>query len=224
MLIEIPNVLTPMQLKQIQDKLAHATFIDGKLSAGSAAQRQKNNEELPPNSQLQQELNALVMNNLLRHPIFQSAVLPHRVGSPFYVRYSTGMHYGEHLDDPIMGPMGQQYRSDVSTSLFLNEPDDYQGGELVIKTQFGQQKIKLAAGSAIVYSSTSRHHVAKVTAGERLAAVTWSQSLIRDPDKRQLLYELSLARDSLLRSAPESQESQYVDSSYMNLMRMWSEL
>ncbi len=224
MLIEIANVLTPIQLKQVQEKLAQATFIDGKLSAGSSAQRHKNNEELSPSSQLQQELNALVMNNLLRHPTFQSAVLPHRVGSPFYVRYSTGMHYGEHLDDPLMGPMGQQYRSDVSTTLFLNEPDEYQGGELVINTQFGQQSVKLAAGSAITYSSTSRHHVTTVTAGERLAVVTWTQSLIRDPDKRQLLYELNLARDALLRNAPDSQETQYVDNSYINLMRMWSEL
>ena len=123
-----------------------------------------------------------------------------------------------------MGPPGQQYRSDVSTTVFLNEPDDYVGGELVINTSFGEQKIKLAAGAAVVYPSSSLHHVAEVTAGTRLVAVTWTQSIIRDPARRELLYQLNQARESLLKTRPDDSETKNVDVAYVNLFRMWAEL
>jgi PKHD-type hydroxylase len=134
------------------------------------------------------------------------------------------MTYGNHVDDPIMGAPGQQYRSDVSTTVFLNAPEEYEGGELVINTSYGEQKVKLAAGSAVVYPSSSLHHVAEVTKGTRLVAVTWTQSLIRDPAKRELLYQLNQARESLLKSRPDDKETKNVDVAYVNLFRMWAEL
>lgn len=224
MLITIPDVLDQQRLDFIQKTLTNAKFVDGKLSAGMAAQRVKNNEELSIDDRQMQQLNNLVMGSLVQHDEFKSAALPFRVAAPFYARYSKGMTYGDHVDDPIMGPPGQQYRTDVSTTVFLNEPEDYDGGELVIHTSFGEQKIKLPAGSAVVYPSGSLHHVAEVTKGTRLVAVTWTQSMVRDPAKRELLYNLNQARESLLKNHPDGQETKKVDVAYINLFRMWAEL
>ena len=224
MLITISNILDAQRLDFIRQVLEKASFIDGTLSAGMAAKRVKNNEELAADDQQMQQLNNLVMGSLVQHEEFKAAAIPFRVAAPYYARYSKGMTYGDHVDDPIMGGAGQQYRSDVSTTVFLNEPSEYEGGELVITTSFGEQKIKLAAGSAVVYPSSSLHHVAEVTKGTRLVAVTWSQSMIRDPAKRELLYQLNQARESLLKQRPDDQETKQVDVSYVNLFRMWSEL
>ena len=224
MLITIPNILDKERLDFINQVLHKAKFIDGTLSAGMAAKRVKNNQELSADDTQIQQLNNLVMGSLVQHSEFKAAVIPLRVAAPYYARYNKGMAYGDHVDDPIMGTAGQQYRSDVSTTVFLNEPDDYVGGELVIHTSFGEQKIKLAAGSAVIYPSSSLHHVAEVTKGSRLVAVTWSQSMIRDPAKRELLYQLNQAREALLKNRPDDFETKQVDISYVNLFRMWSEL
>ncbi len=224
MLIEIPGILSARKLQEIQTLLADAPFVDGKLSAGMSAKRVKHNEELPPDAQQLQKLNQLVMNTVVAHPQFQNACLPHRIATPFYARYGTEQAYGKHIDDPVMGPMGQRYRSDISMTIFLNSPDDYQGGELRIHTQFGAQDVKLPAGHAIVYPSSSLHEVRPIQSGTRLVAVTWIQSLIRDPQQRDLLYELSLARDSLMQTKPDATVTQQVDHSYVNLVRMWSEV
>ena len=224
MLITIPNLLDKQRLDFISQVLDKAKFIDGTLSAGMAAKRVKNNEELATDDHQMQQLNNLVMGSLVQHDEFKAAAVPFRVAAPYYARYSKGMTYGDHVDDPIMGGAGQQYRSDVSTTVFLNEPSDYEGGELIITTSFGEQKVKLAAGSAVVYPSSSLHHVAEVTKGTRLVAVTWTQSMIRDPAKRELLYTLNQARESLLKSRPDENETKQVDVSYVNLFRMWSEL
>lgn len=225
MLLVIPDILSPKKLDEIQSILASASFVDGKLSAGSHAIRVKNNQELPAQAEQVQRLNQLVMNTLVQHPQFQQAALPHRVASPFYARYTQGQAYGDHIDDPVMGPVpGQRYRSDISCTVFLNSPASYEGGELVIRTTFGSQTIKLPAGHAVIYPSSSLHHVSEVTAGERLVAVTWIQSLIRDPARRELLYELSQARDSLMQSQPDAEVTNQVDHSYVNLIRMWSEI
>ena len=224
MLITIPNILDKQRLDFINNVLGKSNFVDGTLSAGMAAKRVKNNEELATDEQQMQQLNNLVMGSLVQHEEFKAAAIPFRVAAPYYARYNKGMAYGDHVDDPIMGGEGQQYRSDVSTTVFLNEPGDYEGGELVITTSFGEQKIKLSAGSAVVYPSSSLHHVAEVTKGTRLVAVTWAQSMIRDPAKRELLYTLNQARESLLKQRPDDKETKQVDVSYVNLFRMWSEL
>ncbi len=223
MLLQIPNVLPKDKLTVIQAILTKSQFVDGKLSAGMAAERVKNNEELAGDASEIQQLNNLVMGNLVKNPDFQSACLPIKIASPFYARYRPGMTYGDHVDDPVMGPPQGRYRSDVSTTVFLNEPANYEGGELVIRTSFGDQLIKLPAGHAVVYPSSSLHHVAEVSQGERLVAVTWAQSMVRDAAKRELLYELNQARESLLKQRPEEDETKRVDVAYVNLIRMWAE-
>ena len=223
MLLQIPKVLSKDKLTVIQAILAKSQFIDGKLSAGMAAERVKNNEEIAGDAREIQQLNNLVMGSLVQHPVYQSATLPIKIASPFYARYRPGMTYGDHVDDPVMGPPQGRYRSDVSTTVFLNEPDSYEGGELVIRTSFGDQQIKLPAGHAVVYPSSSLHHVAEVTQGERLVAVTWAQSMVRDAAKRELLYELNQARENLLKQRPEEDATKRVDVAYVNLIRMWAE-
>jgi PKHD-type hydroxylase len=123
-----------------------------------------------------------------------------------------------------MGPPNQRYRSDISLTIFLNEPDAYDGGELVINTPFGEQKVKLNAGDAVLYPSSSTHRVAEVTRGERLVAVTWLQSTVRDPAKREILYNLSQAREVMIKNAAEAKETEQLSNAYMNLVRMWSDI
>ena len=223
MLTQIHGVLDQQQLQTVQILISRGHFTDGRTSAGKAAKRVKHNEELSLESARLSELNNLVMGSLVKHPTYRSAAMPLKVATPYYAHYTAGMSYGDHVDDPIMG-QGDVYRSDVSITIFLNNPDEYEGGELVIQTSFGEQQVKLAAGDAIIYPSSSRHRVAEVTQGERLVAVSWIQSLVRDPDKRALLHELNQARETLLNEKPEAEETRQVNHSYINLVRMWSEV
>lgn len=224
MMLPVPSVLNVEELAQVRALLAKAPFVAGRLSAGDVARRVKNNEEVAGGATEMEHLNRLVMGNLVRHPLYRSGALPQRVAVPFYARYQPGMHYGEHVDDPVMGPPGARYRSDVSVTVFLNAPEDYDGGELVVVTPFGPQAVKLPAGDAVLYPSSSLHRVAPVTRGERLVAVTWVQSMVRDAARRDLLHTLNLAREKLLAERPEAPESTAVDRTYVNLLRMWAEL
>ena len=223
MLLHIPGVLSAAQLSTVRRLLAAGRFVDGRLSAGLEARQVKHNEELASDAAMVQQLNQIVMGTLVQNPVYQGAALPHRVAAPFYARYTPGMHYGDHVDDPIMG-QGDRYRTDLSLTLFLNDPEDYEGGELVIRTGFGDRTVKLPAGDAVMYPSGSLHQVAKVTRGERLVAVTWIQSLIREASQREVLYELYQAREKLLREHPGSEETKHVSTAYINLVRMWAEL
>ena len=224
MMLHSPAVLDPHQLDTVRKLLADAQFVDGKLSAGAAAQCVKHNQELDRGARQMDMLNNLVMNSLVQHPVYRAGALPLRVAAPYYAHYTPGMAYGAHLDDPIMGADGMLYRSDIAITIFLNEPGKYDGGELVIRTAFGENAVKLPAGDAVMYPSSSLHHVNPVTRGERLVAVTWVQSLVRDPAKRELLYELHQAREKLLQSAPEAEETAQVNTAYMNLVRMWGDI
>lgn len=222
MLLAIKNVLNENQLKVIQTLLKNAEFVDGKLSAGKEARQVKNNQELPQDSPLHEQLNQMVMSALLQNSEYQDFAFPLKVATPFYARYTQGMTYGFHVDDPVMGPMHSRYRSDIATTIFLN--DDYEGGELTIKTTLGEQQIKLTAGDAIVYPATTLHQVNEVTQGQRLVAVTWAQSMIKDPQKRELVYELGQARNILIDERANSDEAVHVSNVYANLVRRWSEL
>lgn len=224
MLLTISGVIPQPQLERVRQLLQRAEFKDGKLSAGMEAQRVKNNQEMVQEASLYSALNNLVMGCLVQHAVYQQAVLPARVAAPYYARYTEGMRYGDHIDDPVMGSGTDRYRSDVSTTVFLSGPDEYDGGELVIRSNFGEHAIKLAAGDAVVYPSSSLHHINTVTRGARLVAVTWAQSLVRDPNQRELLYQLSQAREKLLRNSPEAEETAWVSNSYANLVRMWCEV
>jgi PKHD-type hydroxylase len=224
MLLTIPGLLNSAQLDKIREILAGAEFVDGRLSAGFAAARVKNNLELKQDPDRIQHLIRIVMASLGHNETFRFAALPHRVADLIVARYAPGMTYGDHVDDPIMGAGGPRFRTDVSMTIFLNPPDSYEGGELTVRTPFGDRKVKLPAGDAVIYPSSSLHHVAEVTAGERLVALTWIQSYVRDAARRELLYELNLARERLLKDSPGTETTGYVDRSYANLVRMWADL
>ena len=224
MLLRIPSVLDRSELDMVRRMLAGAPFVDGKLSAGQVAKRVKHNQEVDRRARELEQLNNLVMGKLVQHPVYRSAALPLRVAAPYYARYTPGMQYGDHVDDPVMGADGVLYRSDVSITIFLGDPAGYDGGELVINTPFGEQQVKLPAGDAVMYPSSSLHRVAEVTHGERLVAVTWLQSLVRDPARRELLHELNSVRERMLANTPETEDAKLINKTYVNLVRMWGEL
>ena len=224
MLVTIPEVLNKEDLGAIQDLMATANFREGTESAGSEANRVKNNHEMFISEAETQRLNNLVMGKLIKNPTYIATAFASRIAAPYYAKYTEGMNYGNHVDDPVMGPANQRYRSDISITIFLNSPENYEGGELVINTAFGEQKIKLNAGDAVLYPSSSTHRVAEVTKGERLVAVTWLQSTVRDPARREILYSLSQARETLIKTSPESSELEQLSNGYVNLLRMWSDI
>jgi PKHD-type hydroxylase len=184
MLLRLEGVLTPDQLRGAREMFARVRFVDGKASAGMAASRVKNNLEADRQATEIHALDNLVMGSLVQHPVYRAGALALKVATPFYARYTPGMRYGDHVDDPIMGTGEGLYRTDIAITIFLNDPATYDGGELVVNTAFGEQKVKLPAGDAVMYPASSLHRVAEVTRGERLVAVTWVQSLVRDPAKR----------------------------------------
>jgi len=224
MLTHIKGILDQNQLATAHKLIAAGKYSDGSTSAGMAARRVKHNEELILDKAQMSELNNLVMNSLVNHPVYRSAALPLRVAAPYYAHYTQGMSYGSHVDDPIMGMGSELYRSDVSITIFLSSPDDYDGGELVVQTAFGEQQVKLPAGDAVLYPSSSVHRVAEITRGERLVAVSWVQSLVQEPEKRALLHDLNQARETLLRDKPDAGETRQVNQSYVNLVRMWADI
>lgn len=224
MLITIPEVLNKDDIRVVLELMKTANFHEGTNSAGSEAKRVKNNHEMFISEVETQRLNNLVMGKLVQNSDYIAAAFAARIAAPYYAKYTAGMYYGNHVDDPVMGPPNQRYRSDISITVFLTEPETYKGGELVIQTAFGEQKVKLSAGDAILYPSSSTHRVSEVTQGERIVAVTWLQSTIRDPAKREILYNLSQARDTLIKSSPDSKELELLSNSYVNLLRMWTDI
>ncbi len=224
MLLEIPRILEQPQIDKIRELVDRAGFVDGRLTAGSAAAQVKRNQEMRQEPDAMRTLVRIVLSALGHNATFKAAALPLRMADPIVARYEPGMAYGEHVDDPIMGSAGPRFRTDVSMTVFLNPPESYDGGELVIRTTYGEKRVKLAAGDAVIYPSRSLHGVAPVTRGERLVVLTWIQSYVRDPERRELLYELHLAREALLAERPGEAITGQVDRSYVNLLRMWAEL
>ncbi len=222
MVVTIPDLLTPTQLEALCSVLRQGEFVDGKLSAGNDARHNKNNLELGADAERFDALNNVVMTALVRHPRYLQTTLPAKISAPIYARYLAGMEYGGHIDDPIMGAPGARYRSDISISIFLNAPEEYDGGELCIETATGSQAYKLAAGSALLYPSTCYHAVTPVNSGERLVAVTWVQSHIRRADQREILLQLDQARD-LLAGDGNTESYHKVNLCYANLFRMWAD-
>ena len=222
MLVKIPDLLNAAQLEAVCSVLRQARFIDGKLSAGKNASVKKNNQELAPDGDSFDALNNVVMTELVQEPLYLRAAMPAKICAPIYARYEAGMKYGGHIDDPIMGPPGSRFRSDISITIFLNGPDEYEGGELCIESSGANTDIKLPAGHAILYPSNSYHSVKKVTAGERLVAITWVQSYIRRADQRELLMQLDQARESL-DDTPNRSAHDQIDLCHANLFRMWAE-
>ncbi len=223
MLHHLPQVLTQHHLEQINRLLENAEFIDGKLSAGDIARQGKNNLELKNDKVNVQQLNNILMEHLVRHAIYGKAAFAARIATPIYAKYCKGMAYADHVDNPIMGH-GQHYRCDIAITLFLNGPEDYDGGHLVVQNQYGEQKIKLPAGDAIMYPASSLHRVEEITRGQRLVAITWVQSMIRSAEHRSILVDLCEARDELLRNKSDIELIKKIDRTYVNLVRMWADV
>lgn len=229
MLVTIDQLLNQQQLNSVARLLTSSSFVDGKLTAGYSAKAVKNNLELNAQDSVNDQLNNIVMNALVRHPTFKHAAWPKKIAAPFYAKYEKGMAYGTHVDDPVMGHDGELYRSDISVTVFLSRPEDYEGGELTLlnqygEHQYGEQAIKLNAGCAVIYPSSSKHFVAPVTKGTRYVAVTWVQSAIRDPAQREILFELNNVRNAVLKDQLTDTSKQELTASFNNLVRMWADI
>lgn len=222
MILVIENILTSEELKIIGDRIAVTDFVDGKTTAGWHAREVKHNAQLSRKATYAQELKDLVKSALKRHPLFQIAAQPKTVHSMLFSRYEVGMSYGRHVDNALMGS-GEFFRSDISLTVFLSSPSSYEGGELTIENIEGERTFKLEAGSAVIYPSSTLHRVEPVTEGVRLVAVAWVQSLVRDPNKREILFDLDAARRSLFNKEGKTAEFDLITKSYANLLRLWAE-
>ena len=222
MLTCIPDILDWTEIKKIRAAITEGEFEDGKKTAGYRAKRVKHNLQMDRNSEAAKAVKAIILTGLRRNPTFQRVALPKTIRPPLISRYQEGMNYGLHVDDAMMGGSPKE-RTDISVTVFLSDPGDYDGGETVMNSPFGEQEIKLPAGAAVVYPSSTLHRVAPVTRGERLAAVTWLQSYVRDPAKREILHDIYQMRETLAKLHPDDEEADLAFKTYANLLRMWSE-
>jgi PKHD-type hydroxylase len=226
MLLPIPNVLTPAQVAECRDALAKTDWEDGRATAGYQSAKVKNNRQLPEIHPTAQRLGDMILTALDRNPLFMSGALPMKVVPPLFNRYEGGETYGNHIDGAIRPIAGTPHRvrTDLSATLFLTEPADYDGGELTIEDTFGTQRIKLKAGDLILYPGTSLHRVEPVTRGVRLAAFFWIQSMIRDDGQRKMLFDLDTAIQQLARISPDQGPVMAVTNVYHNLLRQWADV
>jgi PKHD-type hydroxylase len=222
MILSIENILTSEELTFITNCLDTAEFVDGKTTAGWHARLVKHNTQLNAQAPDTKDLKDLVTKALLRHPLLQIAALPKAIHSILFSRYDTGMSYGSHVDNALMGK--EFLRSDISLTLFLTAPSSYGGGELVIENVEEERSFKLEAGSAIIYPSSSLHRVEPVTEGVRLVAIAWVQSLVRDPSDREILFDLDTVRRSIFHNQGKTTEFDLLSKSYSNLLRKWADV
>jgi len=224
MMLHIPGVLSPDQVKSMRARLAATDWIDGRASVGTQGAQVKRNRQLAEGSPAAVELGQVVSAALMANPLFFSSVLPLRILPPYFNSYAGGEHYGAHVDGAIRAQRGgAAVRSDVSCTVFLSDPDDYEGGELTVIDTYGTHEVKLPAGDAIVYPSTSVHEVRPVTAGERVASFLWVQSMVRDDWKRAMLFELDTNIQALRGRHGDGPELVGLTGHYHNLLRMWAE-
>ncbi|MFZ5756473.1 MAG: Fe2+-dependent dioxygenase [Pseudomonadota bacterium] len=225
MLLQIPDVLTAEQVRQFRQVLAAAEWVDGKVTAGHQSAKTKQNLQLPEDSPAARQLGEQVLQALGRNPLFMSAALPLKVFPPLFNRYEGGGNFGVHVDNAIRDIRGTPHRvrTDISATLFLASPDEYDGGELMIEDTYGAQRVKLPAGHMVLYPSTSLHKVTPVTRGARLASFFWIQSLVREDSQRTLLFDLDQAIQRLNRDVPEHPSLVQLTGTYHNLLRAWSD-
>jgi PKHD-type hydroxylase len=223
MIVCIPDVLTAAEVAKLREDAPKAPFVSGSATAGNRARRIKNNEEISQKAEERKPLYEIVIGALMRNRDFMRAAQPKRILAPLISRYRPGMAYGNHIDNSLMGPPAARARVDVSVTVFIADVNDYDGGELAIHSPFGFQSVKLPAGWAVVYPSSTLHEVTEVTRGERLVAVTWIQSLLRDDHQREIVAHLARIRDKLGEIAPDDPETDLAHHAYENLLRMWSD-
>lgn len=225
MLLHIPNVLTPGQVAGFRARLDAAQWTDGRETVGHLGAQAKRNEQLPEDSPLRRELGESILVALAKNPLFFSAALPLKYLPPRFNRYAGGGTYGFHVDGAVMNlSQGEQLRSDMSCTLFLNAPDEYEGGELVISDTYGEHEVKLPAGDLILYPSSSLHQVTPVTRGARLASFFWVQSMIRDDARRRMLFEMDTSIETLRRGNADADAVLQLTGVYHNLLRQWAEV
>ncbi|PUA17152.1 Fe2+-dependent dioxygenase [Glaciimonas sp. PCH181] len=228
MLLTIPNVLSAEQLSLVRDKLNAAgdAWVDGRATAGHQGAQVKRNLQINEHAPVAIELGDLILAELERHPLFISATLPHHVYPPMFNLYQGGMEFGSHVDGAVRLVPGSRakIRTDISVTLFLSEPDSYDGGELLVEDTYGVHTVKLPAGHMIVYPASSLHQVKPVTRGTRLASFFWVQSMIRDDAQRTLLFDLDSAIQRLNQSGGDAHALVQLTGSYHNLLRMWTDI
>jgi PKHD-type hydroxylase len=228
MLVHIPRLLSPEQLASVCMRLhaPDAPWVDGRVTAGHQGVQVKKNQQIDEASALARNLGDLILGELERHPLFISAVLPHRVYPPMFNRYSEGMHFGTHVDGAVrlIPGTGEKLRTDLSATLFLVAPESYEGGELLIEGSFDSQTVKLAAGDMLVYPATSRHRVMPVTRGMRVASFFWIQSMVSDDAKREQLFELDRAIQRLTQTGADADALVKLTGLYHNLLRRWTDM
>lgn len=226
MLLHVPEVLSAQEVASLRSALEGADWSDGAWTAGGQAARVKQNRQLAADAPGAAEMGEAVRTAMLRHPLFRSAALPRTVLMPRFNRYEGGGHYGNHIDSAVHHDpfTGNEVRTDVSTTLFLNDPAEYDGGELIIEDTYGTHEVKLKAGDAILYPATSLHRVEPVTRGTRLASFFWTQSLVRDDTRRAMLFQLDMAILSLRQKLSDTSEIVALTGHYHNLLRQWAEV
>jgi len=226
MLLHIPNVLTPAELARCCDLLTSAPWQDGRATAGHQSAKVKANLQLPQECEEARDAGAIVLKALERNTIFTSAALPRYVFPPLFNKYEHGMSFGVHVDNairPVPGGAGR-IRTDVSATLFLSDPEDYDGGELFVEDTYGTRDVKLPAGDMILYPATSLHRVEPVTRGARLASFFWIQSMVRDDSERRLLFELDNTVVNIGTGEPDHPAIAQLTAIYHNLVRKWGEV
>lgn len=224
MIVCIPNVLNAEELRTITSRLDTATFVDGATTAGWSAKDVKRNQQIALDSPVYEPLADLVRAAFQRSGLLQAALLPAIASRVLFNRYAVGQTYGAHVDAPIMGGIGSALRTDIAITIFLRDPKSYAGGELVTHASGGMEyQFKLEAGGAIAYPANTLHHVSPITSGVRDAAIIWVQSLVRDPARRELLWDLECAKRDIYGREGKTQTFDAVSRSHANLLRMWAE-
>src|SRR5215470_12280244 len=225
MLLRIPEVLSKAQVEDCRTALATADWTDGKATAGYLSSRVKDNLQVPEGHKVARQLGRMILDALDGNALFVSAALPLKVVPPLFNRYSGGQSYGGHIDGAVRPVYGTPHRirTDLSATLFLTPPGDYDGGELVVAGAFGTQRVKLPAGDMVLYPGTAVHHVEPVTRGARLAAFFWVQSMVREDARRTLLFEIDTSLQQLGRDVPGHKAVVQLMGAYHNLLRLWSD-
>lgn len=226
MLLTISDLLSAEQVSTAREMLDRAQWVDGKVTAGPQSARAKRNQQLAEGSPVADELGDMILTALQRNPLFVAAALPLRVFPPLFNRYEGGHAFGNHIDNAIrqIGSTGHRVRTDLSATVFLADPGEYEGGELVIEDNYGVHRVKLPAGDMVLYPASSLHSVTPVTHGARVASFFWIQSMIRDDGRRTLMFDLDVAIQQLSRDVPAHPSVVQLTGVYHNLLRQWAEL
>jgi PKHD-type hydroxylase len=227
MLVCVPNVLRKAEVAEFRGVMDAAAWEDGRSTAGAQSAMVKKNEQLPPNGDLSRTLGERVIKALAANPLFVSAAIPRHIFPPLFNRYGVGQHFGVHVDNAVRGDhlTGMRIRTDLSVTLFLSEPDEYDGGELVVEDYYGLHEVKLPAGDLVLYPATSLHTVTAITRGIRVASFFWLQSMIRDTHARSMIFDLDHAIQGLVeRLGRNDAEVVKLTGLYHNLIRYWAEV